>query len=67
MPFPTQNRPCPKCATPMMIHEVARALPQYIDSEHREKADSPNISTKYALPVELWFCPHCRFLELFAG
>jgi hypothetical protein len=61
---PDEIRLCPKCSQPMRLVDMACGLPAYIDPDKRDK-DKNAISTKLVLPVAVYHCPNCRYVELY--
>jgi hypothetical protein len=59
---------CPKCSTPMNLAETMGAIPKHIGEGARLRSDkTPAISTSDVLTVTLYYCPSCRFVELYAA
>ena len=58
---------CPKCSEAMNRVDAVTALPAYIGKEGRKYGDkSPAISISEVWTVEMYVCPKCRFVELYA-
>jgi ribosomal protein S27AE len=55
---------CPKCESPMNPHESPLAVPLWFDPKD---ATSPVIDTRKAVPVELYVCSKCGYLEFYRG
>lgn len=59
---------CPKCSERMNLVPGLSAIPTHIGSGVRSPTDkSPRFSLSEALTVEVYFCPNCRFIELYAA
>jgi hypothetical protein len=48
----------------MRLVDMACGLPAYVDPDKRDK-DKNAISTKLVLPVAVYHCPNCRYVELY--
>ena len=57
---------CPKCSEEMRQLEIILALPKYIEHDDTPK-DGSNINLKGAFGLEVYWCPACRFVELYAA
>ena len=58
---------CPKCSETMNRVNASTALPVYIGEKDRKPGDkSPAISVSDVWTVEMYTCPKCRFVELYA-
>jgi Zn-finger nucleic acid-binding protein len=58
---------CPKCSEVMHRVNASTALPTYIGSKDRKPGDrDPAISVSDVWTVEMYTCPKCRFVELYA-
>lgn len=58
---------CPKCSESMNRINTVTALPTYIGKEGRKLGDpSPAISISEVWTLEMYTCPKCRFVELYA-
>lgn len=65
--FATDVKTCPKCSDTMTKVDVVGAIPKSIGLKVRSVSDpSPAISISDVLPVELYRCPGCKFVELYA-
>jgi Zn-finger nucleic acid-binding protein len=63
-----ERKTCPKCSDVLSKVDVTVALPRCIDDGIRKVGDpTPAISLSSVLPVEMYYCPTCRFVELYAG
>jgi|GEM_PF-7055821 len=59
---------CPKCNTPMNLMDILVGLPRYTREGARAVNDkTPAISVSDVLTAELYFCPNCRFLEMYGA
>jgi predicted nucleic-acid-binding Zn-ribbon protein len=56
---------CPKCQTEMARTSMIGAIPEHVAHDARDK-DGYKISPKEALPVFIYHCPQCRFVELYS-
>jgi len=55
---------CPKCSTIRMEKiKTEIVIPSALDQKHNRQT-SP-ISVKTGLPVQVFICPACRFVELY--
>lgn len=55
---------CPKCNQTMRVHEYTLALPVHLDERYEQSGRK--FSDRNALAVRPLFCPHCRYVELYA-
>ena len=59
---------CPKCSQPMNLMDSLTGLPRYTHVGARAVSDeTPAISLSDVLTVELYFCPNCRFVEMYGA
>jgi hypothetical protein len=56
-------KPCPKCAGTMNALPEVVALPAVTGSQMMPEL--AEIATRHGLPVKLWVCSGCRYLELY--
>jgi len=62
-----EPKTCPKCGKAMNIHEHIMGLPGYINQVPGVPIRSGDrISTQQGLPIRVYQCDGCRFLELYA-
>jgi len=62
-----ERKICPKCKDVLKKLAVSPALPTYIGKPGRTSDDkTPAISTTEVWTVEMYHCPTCRFVELYA-
>jgi hypothetical protein len=59
-----EQKTCPKCGKAMNLREVILGIPGYLDPKARIGIGD-RISTTQALPVQVYQCSGCRFLELY--
>lgn len=58
-----EEKLCPKCETPMRLHEYTLALPIHLDERYERQGRK--FSDQNALAVRPYFCPKCRYIELY--
>jgi len=64
MPYFTDAPKCPKCSHAMEPLRKTCAIP----AKYSGDPDAMTaISFEQAFPVEVHYCPHCRFVEMFAA
>jgi len=62
-----EPKTCPKCGKSMNAHEYTLGLPNYVDQVPGIPNRTGNrVTTKNALPIRVYLCEVCRFLELYA-
>lgn len=59
-----EQKLCPKCKNPLRLHEYTVALPAHLDE--RLVYDGRKFTDRQALAVRPYFCPLCRYVELYA-
>jgi hypothetical protein len=58
---------CPKCGKSMNAQNFMMGLPGYIDQiPGVPTRTGDRVTTKQALPIQVYLCEACRFLELYA-
>lgn len=69
MAQPIDNKICPKCTDVMTLVKTTGAIPKCIEEVGgRSVGDkTPAISISDVLTVEMYYCPSCRFVELYAA
>jgi hypothetical protein len=59
---------CPKCSERMNLMPVVATLPRYTGKDATRVGDpTPTVSLSEPLTIEVYFCPNCRFLELYGA
>jgi hypothetical protein len=60
-----ERKICPKCGKTMNAHDFTLGLPGYLDQRVPTKTGD-RVTTRQALPIQVYLCEGCRFLELYA-
>jgi DNA-directed RNA polymerase subunit M/transcription elongation factor TFIIS len=54
---------CPKCQTEMTASQSQAVLPSQLDTALADQATA--FSLKIGLPVQPYYCPKCRYVEMY--
>lgn len=66
--IPVGRKTCPKCSDTMTKYDAVSALPRNLDNGPRKLNDPTQIiSLSSVFAVDVYWCPSCRFVELYAG
>lgn len=61
----TESKTCPKCNKAMARHETAFALAKYMHPKATEETGELVSTRGKAIPLAVYRCPECRYLELY--